>query len=161
MDLLFTVKKQVLERIDSNKVASYAKNYINCVFEFDEYDWANLDKMALFVDAKGDKYIVDLGYELTCRCNIPDDVLKGNRFKVSVFAGERMTSTQETITIYPSGLDDKIDEIIHTENTADNENVKIIKCNGKIDYRKIHFVFDKDDVIPIRLNQFETQEHPY
>ena len=151
----------MIERLDKNKVASYAKNYIRCVFDFDEEDWGNLDKMALFVDAKGDKYVVDLGYELTCRCNIPDEVLEGNHFKVSVFAGDRMTSVQETVSVYPSGFDDKIDEIIHSENTADNENVKIIKCDGKIDYRKVKLVFDDEDMIPIRLNYFENQEHPY
>lgn len=161
MDLLFSVSEQKLERLDNNVVASYAKNYINCVFLFDEDDWGSLDKMALFVDATGNKYITDLGVNLECRCNIPDPVLEGNHFKVSVFAGDRMTSSQETIKIVPSGYDDKVDEIVHSENTADNENVKIIRCNSDIDYRRIKIVFDDDELIPIRLNHFERSEHPY
>lgn len=161
MDLLFNVVNQTLERIDKKTVASYAKNYINCVFEFDEKDWGSLDKMALFVDAEGNKYVVDLGIELTCRCNIPEPVLFGNHFKISVFAGDRMTSTQETISVISSGYDENVDKIVHSENTADNENVKVIKCNGDVDYRRIQILFDDDDLVPIRINRFEKNEHPY
>lgn len=161
MKLLFKVNKQTLERLDDNVVASFAKNYIICVFDFDEKDWGALDKMALFTDAMGNKYVVDLGYNLKCECNIPEEVLMGNHFKVSVFAGDRMTSTQETITIQPSGYDENVDEIIHTENTAENEDVKIIYCNGDIEYRRIRVRFEDEGLIPIRLNRFEREEHPY
>lgn len=161
MNLLFNVNYQTLERLDKNRVASYAKDYIICVFDFDEKDWGSLDKKALFVDSNGNKYVVDLGIALQCECNIPEEVLKGNHFKVSVFAGDRMTSTQETISVHPSGYDEKVDEIIHSENTANNENVKIIKCNGEIDYRFIRTIFDDDSFIPIRINRFEREEHPY
>lgn len=161
MNLLFSVDYQTLERLDKNRVASYAKDYIICVFDFDEKDWGSLDKKALFVDANGNKYIVDLGIALQCECNIPEEVLKGNHFKVSVFAGDRMTSTQETIAVHPSGYDEKVDKIIHSENTANNEDVKIIKCNGEIDYRFVRTIFDDEDFIPIRINRFEREEHPY
>lgn len=159
MDLLFSIKNQELVRIDNNLVASYSKNYITCLFDFEAEDWGSLYKQVLFVDSKGTKYVVDLGYSLQNRCNIPDDVLKGNYFKVSVFAGDRITSTQEKILVHPSGYNDKI---THIENTADNDNVKIIKyCDDKIDYRRIRLLFDDEDIIPITLNRWKKQEHLY
>lgn len=124
MKLCFTVEESSLTRQDENIVVSYGKNANKCVFHCDHF-WKNLYKKALFTDYKNKQYIVLLGTGKRVSCNIPNEVLQGNLFYISVFGEElsisyalegtspdRYTTTQETIYIQPSGFTNKTEEVL-------------------------------------------------
>lgn len=150
MNLIFLIRKQKMKRIGSDEIAGFARNHIHATFDFDEL-WKDLEKYAIFVSADKSRSIVRLGYGKELSCIVPEQVLKGTYFKVSVFGGDLLTSTQNTILLSSSGyisdIDDMdIDDIIK-DTTTDYMKV----------YRKKHF----DEDIDVRLNKFEISEHPH
>jgi len=118
MKLQFTVDKQQLHRTDDEIIASYSKNFIRCEFKC-KCMWSDIYKYALFVDVKGEKFIVDLGYGKKVQCRVPSEVLKGNYFLVSIFGANRLTTTQETILIQPSGFTDSVEDLLESDSFGD------------------------------------------
>lgn len=149
MNLQFKLEKQKLIRLDDEEIATYARNYVDITFDFDEV-WYNLKKYALFVTPNDSRYVVKLGYGKTITALIPNEVLQNAFFKVSVFADDLLTSTQQTVLISSSGYILDIDDM-------EEEDV----IEGKLSYynssRKKHFDEDRNE----RVNNFEIAEHPY
>lgn len=149
MNLKFQLNKQKLTRIDDEEIATYARNYVDVTFDFDEV-WYNLKKYALFVTPNDEHYVVKLGYGKTISCLIPNEVLQNAFFKISVFADDLLTSTQETILVSSSGYIPEIDDMEEDE-VIDSTNFISEKT------RKKYFDEDREE----RLNRFEIAEHPY
>ena len=150
MDITFCLKKQKLKRIGFDEIAGFARNHIHATFVFDE-DWIDLEKYAIFSSPNGKKCVQELGYGKELSCNIPEEVLTGAYFKVSVFANDLLTSTQEIILLSASGYVSDIDNMNYDDviTTSTNTYSKV--------YNKKHF----DEDYNVRLNKFEVLEHPY
>ena len=149
MNLEFELKKQKLIRLDDEELATYARNYIHVTFIFDEV-WYNLKKYALFVTPNDTRHVVRLGYGRILSCQIPNEVLENAFFKVSVFADDLLTSTQETVLVSSSGYIPDIDDM-------DEDEILDSQIILYSDVRKKHYDEDGDE----RLNRFEIAEHPY
>lgn len=150
MEIVFCLKKQKLKRIGFDEVAGFARNHIYATFNFDK-DWIDLEKYAIFSSPNGKKYIQELGYGEELTCIVPEEVLTGAYFKVSIFGNDLLTSTQETILLSASGYVSDIDNMDYDDviTTSTNTYTKV--------YRKKHY----DEDVDIRLNKFEVLEHPY
>lgn len=149
MKLYFDVNKTILSRKDDNILASYSKNIDKCVFHCDDC-WSDIYKYALFTSVSNKQYIEDLGFGHKVSCVIPDDIMKGNYFSVSVFGGDRKTTTQQDILIEPSGFTDK------TESSLESGDTEISLPSSDIDYHSRIGCQCK-----LRWNAFEIEEHPY
>lgn len=152
MTLFFKIKGQQLQRIDDSKIAGYARNHIDAIFEFDGF-WMEHLKYALFSEPDGTKHIVELGYGQCLSCKIPGDVLKNSYFYISVFANDLLTTTQEMILVLPSGYIDDLDNLDEEDIIKDtSSNIDFIVDNKKnVD----------EDYYYCRHNRFERKEHPY
>lgn len=150
MILHFTIHKMQLKRKDDEILTSYSKNFVRCGFKC-QNKWVDLYKYALFIDVHNNQYIVDLGFGEYVSCKIPEEVLQGNYFSVSVFAGDRLTTEQVSVLIYPSGFNSK------TQNALE-DGLTIVDSDAFYDdyYHKIY-----DDSNYYRHNRFEIEEHPY
>ena len=140
--LEFEVKNQTLTRVNSQDVVNKSKNIYKCRFKFeDESEWLTLNKFAIFTDGWGNSSTQHLGKEgniLTCL--IPDKVLQGSYFKISIYAGDLITTNSVSIALIQSGynhhrrhscyedskdiwvtifdrLDNTIDSIVYDNNT--------------------------------------------
>lgn len=120
MKLNFAINKQQLERKDDEILASYSKNFVRCTF-ICEKPWCAIYKYALFVDVKGNKFVVDLGYGKKVQCKIPEKVLQGNYFLVSVFGEDRLTTTQQTVLVEPSGFSDSVASLLSRNENSDSD----------------------------------------
>ena len=149
MNLRFQLNKQKLSRIDDEEIATYARNYVDVTFDFDEI-WYDLKKYVLFVTPNDEHYVVKLGYGKILSCLIPNEVLKNAFFKISVFADDLLTSTQETILVSGSGYIPDIDDM------DEDEVIESTKSFTQ-ETRKKYFDEEKEE----RLNRFEIAEHPY
>lgn len=150
MNLKFKLDKQKLIRLDDEEIATYTRNYIHITFIFDEV-WCNLKKYALFVTPNQSRYVVSLGYGKEITCFIPNEVLENAFFKVSVFADDLLTSTQQTVLVSDSGYIPDIDDMEEDEVITTNV---ISFSDGR---RKKNCDEDRNE----RLNRFEISEHPY
>lgn len=149
MNLKFKLRKQKLIRLDDDEIATYARNYVDITFDFDEV-WYNLKKYALFVTPNNNRYVLKLGYGKEITCFVPNEVLENAFFKVSVFADDLLTSTQETVLVSSSGYIPDIDDM-------DEDEVIEGKTSLYTDARKKHYDEDRNE----RLNRFEISEHPH
>ena len=149
MNLEFELQKQKLIRLDDEEIATYARNYIHVTFNFDKV-WCDLKKYALFVTPNNNRYVVKLGYGKKITCSIPNEVLENAFFKISVFADDLLTSTQETVLVSASGYIPEIDDM-------DEDEVLETQILFSEKPRKKHFDEDIDE----RVNRFEIAEHPY
>lgn len=149
MTLVFTLNRQKLTRQDDEEIATYSRNYIYVTFIFDEL-WYNLKKYALFVAPNEDRYVVKLGYGKKLSCSIPNEILENAFFKVSVFADDLLTSTQETVLVSSSGYIPEIDNM-DEEDVLESNTIKLFSSQKK------NFDEDQNE----RLNKFEIAEHPY
>lgn len=150
MNLVFLIRKQKIKRIGSDEIAGFARNHIYATFDFDEL-WEDLEKYAIFVSADKSRSVVRLGYGKELSCIVPKQVLEGTYFKVSVFGGDLLTSTQSTILLSSSGYISEIDDM-DIDDIIENTTTDYMKV-----YRKKHF----DEDIDVRLNKFEISEHPH
>lgn len=108
MNLEFEVTGQTLKRTDSNEVVNKNYNFYRCRFTFNEDDdWFDLNKFAIFRDGWGTQYTAHIGKGSTklC-CMIPDEVLNGTYFKVSIYAGDLYSTNNVTIQLLESGYRD-------------------------------------------------------
>ena len=151
MNLRFELNKQKLTRLDDEEIATYARNYIHVTFIFDEL-WCNLKKYALFVTPNDNRLVVKLGYGKEITCTIPNEVLENAFFKISVFADDLLTSTQETVLVSSSGYIPEIDDMEEDE-ILDGKS-QTFYSNGR---RKKCY----DEEFNERRNRFEIAEHPY
>lgn len=152
MKLYFSIKKNKLIRQDDEIITSFSKNINKCIFKcekplFDVY------KYALFIDATGNQKILDLGFGEEVSCIIPEETLQSNYFSVSVFGGDRFTTTQERIIIERSGFNNDSMKKIESDDINDSNNVEI---DDEEEHRKF---YDRD--CQYRHNRFEKLEHPY
>lgn len=154
MKIFFSINKLVLTRDDDEIVTSYSKNLIECAFRC-KNKWIDIYKYALFTDISNKQYIVDLGIGRYVSCVIPEDVLKGNYFTVSVFGDDRLTTTQETVLIKQSGFTDKTVESFEKEGSSATV-IPSASFDGDIPYRPC-----SDRYWYSRINLFEIEEHPY
>ena len=134
MVLEFTVNKQQLTRVDDNMIASYSKNFLRCKF-YCSKPWGRLYKYALFINVKGKETIVELGTGKEVFCVIPENILTGNFFYVSIFADDRLTTTQQMVLIQPSGITDSISESIDSGSMETEEDFDV-------DYRDRIYEYD-------------------
>lgn len=103
--LEFEVHNQILKRLDSQDVVNKNKNVYKCRFNFEEdSEWIDLNKFAIFTDGWGNSTTQHLGNDgniLTCL--VPDKVLRGSYFKISVYGGDLITTNNITIMLMESG----------------------------------------------------------
>ena len=149
MSLKFELNKQKLIRLDDDEIATYTRNHIYVIVTFDEL-WCNLKKYALFVTPNNNRYVVKLGYGKEINFLVPNEVLENAFFKISFFADDLLTSTQETILVSSSGYIPDIDDM-------DEDEVLETQVFTYNNARKKHHDEDRCE----RVNRFEIAEHPY
>lgn len=147
MSLHFIIDKQELIRKDKKVIASYSKNFLKCKFCCPK-QWSDLYKYALFINVKGKESIVELGIGEKVSCIIPEEILTGNFFYVSIFADDRLTTTQQMVLIQPSGLTNNIINSFEdgTATIIDDDietarRIELCGCGYRYHYDPEHFYF--------------------
>lgn len=93
--LKFKIKDQRLSKDgDFSLIVKGTKNYLRCLFTFDDPNWNGLRKIAVFENRKNGESAVFL--ERDNSCNVPNEVTDENYFKVKVVGANG--STQQIIT---------------------------------------------------------------
>ena len=105
MNLEFVINNQILKRIDSQDVVSKNHNIYKCRFIFEEdSDWDDVNKFVIFTDGWGSSTTVHLGKSSNIlTCLVPDNVLKGSYFKISVYGGDLLTTNNVSVSLIESG----------------------------------------------------------
>lgn len=130
--LNFEIKKQKLKRIDKNVIVNKSKNIISCKFEFlDPENWGNIEKFAIFTNAKHDTYVCSLGKNMTCECIIPEEAMLGKFMKVGLFGGDRITTNNLIIPLLHSNFTINIKS--SSQSTSDFFQYILKGLNGKYD----------------------------
>ena len=103
--LEFEVHNQTLIRIDSQDVMNKNKNQYKCTFTFEENsEWTELNKFVLFTDGWGNSRTQHLGNNSNVlSCLVPDKMLRGSYFKISVYAGDLITTNTISVNLMDSG----------------------------------------------------------
>ena len=149
MILYFTVDKNKLNRDDDSILASYSRNINKCVFCCEDRQ-ADIYKYALFTGVLGEQYIQELGFGKRVSCKIPNDILKGNYFSVSIFGGDRFTTTQQNVLIQPSGFTDETEDLFES---GKSQSSSVVSADISY-YRRFRRC-------RCRGNIYGTLEHPY
>ena len=104
MNLLFRVRNQQIERLESNLVVSGSKNYLHAKFTFTK-EWNGLTKTAVFKREEDEEgYLVVLNNDVAL---IPWEVLQNEGiFYVSVFGGDLITVNKARVIVEESGYVD-------------------------------------------------------
>ena len=104
MNLLFRVRNQQIERLESNLVVSGSKNYLHAKFTFTK-EWNGLTKTAVFKREEDEEgYLVVLNNDVAL---IPWEVLQNEGiFYVSVFGGDLITVNKARVVVEESGYID-------------------------------------------------------
>lgn len=105
MNFEFEINNQILKRIDSQEVVSKNHNIYRCRFTFaTDSDWVTINKFVIFHDGWGNSTTVHLGKGGgTLCCLIPNEVLDGSYFKVSIYGGDLLTTNAVSIPLIESG----------------------------------------------------------
>lgn len=106
MDLKFHIKHQVLKRVDNKTIVNLSQDLLYCDFEFISYEWEGIPKYVIFTSSTGTNNLIYLGTEMHCRTYVPNQMLQGDKFKITVygFVGTyRITAIQRTIITLNSG----------------------------------------------------------
>ena len=103
--LEFEIHNQTLIRVDSQDVINKNKNVYKCIFTFEEdSEWMPLNKFVIFTDGWGNSTTQHLGNNSNIlSCLIPDKVLSGSYFKISIYAGDLITTNQISVGLIQSG----------------------------------------------------------
>lgn len=101
MVLNFAVEKQILTRLDNEKVVRDSQNYLYIKLAYSE-DWVG-EKTMVFKGSNGEAYNVLLDDEDTCL--VPWEVLTQERFYVSAFCGDLITANVVRIDTIKSGYE--------------------------------------------------------
>jgi hypothetical protein len=101
----FEVHNQTLIRVDSKELINRNKNTYKAIFTFDEdSEWLDLNKFVIFTDGWGNTTTQHIGKSSNVlSCLIPNSVLRGSYFKVTVYAGDLVTTNSLTISLIQSG----------------------------------------------------------
>lgn len=115
--LEFEVHNQILTRIDSQDVLNKSRNIYKCLFTFEEdSEWINLNKFVIFKDGWGNSSTVHLGKSSnTLSCLVPDEILRGSYFQVSIYAGDLITTNNVSVALIHSGYKSKKRSYCHHE----------------------------------------------
>lgn len=97
MELVFNVNKQIITRADAEKVVRGSRNYLFARFNFSE-EWTGLKTAVFSTRTKSYNMLLD-----SDRCLVPWEVLRYDRFEVSVFCGSLITSNKVVIETIESG----------------------------------------------------------
>lgn len=103
--LSFKVKGDHLIRLDKEKITDKTRNYILLSFSSFTEEWDELNIFLILQDEEKMNYLFDLN-EQEPIVTVPEPVLRGGMFKVSVFGfneDQRITTNQRTIPLRPSG----------------------------------------------------------
>lgn len=148
MKLHFNVDKNILTRKDDETVTSYFENNLKCIFNCNCL--SDIYKYALFINVSGSQYIRELGYGKCVSCIVPEEVLKGTYFLVSLFGDDLLTTTQVTVLIQPSGFNNKTKQALESGDSEVKES-----SFSDIEINRIH------NNCRCRGYGFYTWEHPY
>ena len=107
--LEFEVNNQILKRIDSQDIVNKNKDVYKCRFTFEEdSEWVDLNKFVIFKDGWGNSSTVHLGKSgNVLSCLVPDKVLRGSYFQVSVYGGDLITTNNVSIALIQSGYSNR------------------------------------------------------
>lgn len=113
MTLQFHVNHQSLSLIPTQKnikVAAHSRNYLKAKFTFQTPDWRNSHERYALFEQGGRTYKRKLGEEglANNECYVAPEVLHEGAFTVSIYGGNLITSTTETIHVLPSGYTQNI-----------------------------------------------------
>ena len=97
-DIIVQVQNQRISHGGQTIVAD-SRNYQYAKFEFDA-DWDGLIKTAVF---RNGETVYNVLLDDTCRCLIPECVLKAGVLEISVFGGDRLTATGACFRVLKSG----------------------------------------------------------
>ena len=103
--LEFEVHNQKLTRLDNKVLVNKNNNIYKCQFYFEEdSDWVEENKFVIFTDGWDNKVTQHLGSEGTAlSCLIPNSILNGSYFKITVCGGELLTTNNLSISLIQSG----------------------------------------------------------
>lgn len=122
MNLQFSIKNQTLKRNESLTVVNKSKNIVKCIFNFeDDSDniWDNINKFVIFKDSWGNDITLFLTKTLdTASVVVPDTILQGTYFTLTVYGGDLITTNYVTIPLKQSGYS-------HERNNCYNEHKDI------------------------------------
>lgn len=111
MKLTFDVIDNVLKRTDKEKIINRNKNIYKAVFNFQSTDenenlWLEDNIFVIFEDSWNNKTTVHLGKDnLQLSAIIPSFVLEGTYFRVSVYAGDLISTNTVSIPLSQSGYE--------------------------------------------------------
>lgn len=97
-DIIVQVRNQRIKCGDQT-IVSDSRNHQYVKFEFDS-DWDGLIKTAVF---RNGETVCNVLLDDTCRCLIPECVLKAGVLEISVFGGDRLTATRAGFNVVKSG----------------------------------------------------------
>ena len=138
--LKFKIENQFLKRIESTKIISKSKNILKATFYFDSDDWLNINKFAIFKDSWGHSSTVHLGKNSKETCTIPHHVLNGTYFKVSVYAGDLISTNNISIPLLQSGYQ----KHHHKHNRCDSSKDIFVEIFDKLDKKMEKLIFADD-----------------
>lgn len=179
------VNNQLLTRVDNETILSKSKNIQKTLFRFKNPEfYQNENIFAIFTDSWGEKTTIHLGKNATELSSIiPSRVLKGTYFKVSLYAGDLVTTNNVTIPLIESGyngnhrsscshkkdifvqifdkIDSKIDNISFTgrclELYSESELLDSVCLNGLVDETQLNELM-QEYTSKVELRQFLESE---
>ena len=138
MDLEFEIDNQILKRTDTETL--FNKDYDNytCNVTFTETD-DSVDKFIIFTDGWNNKITIHLTEDENYSCPLPNRMLRGSLFKVTVYDGELKTN-QLTIPLsfksYPKTENNT--ELVEDDYEYDAHTGVVIDCPKPIPYPHHH-----------------------
>lgn len=130
MVLKFYVKNQTLVYNQKEQTASGSKNYLYADFKFSN-EWSGLGKTAVFVSADE-----TIRYHMLLedgRCAVPSEIIAKGGFYVSVFGGNRITSTRVFVDVSESGIEPGLTPPEPTEDVYDQIMGRITDMDTKLE----------------------------
>lgn len=122
MELRFNIENQSLKRLDKNVIVNKTKEYVTLIFSFLTEDWENVNKNVILRDEDEKNYQFNIGTNCQGTLTVPEKVLYGGFFKVSVFGiveDTRITTDVRTVVLSPSGYTTNISPIGEEEYSPD------------------------------------------
>lgn len=122
MELRFSIENQSLKRLDKNVIVNKTREYVTLIFSFLTEDWENVNKNVILRDEDEKNYQFNIGTNCQGTLTVPEKVLYGGFFKVSVFGiveDTRITTDVRTVVLSPSGYTTNISPIGEDEYSPD------------------------------------------
>lgn len=166
----FEVHNQTIVRVDSKEIISRNKHLYKAIFTFEEdSEWVGLNKFVIFTDGWGNTTTQHIGKNGTVlSCLIPDKVLSGSYFKVSVYAGDLITTNNVTVSLIQSGYRRQPSHHHHHHHSCDDYQGKdiFVEIFEQLDETVDSIVYDnktlqlfhRDDIVDSVYLPFLTDE---